>query len=109
MAGRRKERCREAGQDFASYGRASRVMWSVTVVILGPTPGPAGLIIIFEPDSAKIPPASKLGAPKRTVPVNGEPSSMATEKPATTAPRGVVSDSCGVSGVTVIIGCGETD
>jgi hypothetical protein len=76
------------------------------VLIFGPIPGPLGLTIMLLPEIAKLPPASKNGAPKFTVPVYGDPSLILTEKVATTAPFGVVSGTVGLSGVTVMTGPG---
>ena len=56
------------------------------------------------PEIAKMPPASKLGAAKPTVPVNGDPSLIVAAKVATTAPGGVESGIVGLLGVTVITG-----
>src|SRR6266704_583358 len=91
-------------------------MWSVILAALGPMPGPAGLIsTLQEADpsafrtivaSEKTPPKSKYGAPKPTVPVNGEPSLILIVAVATTVPFGAVSGSVGATGATVITGTG---
>ena len=62
--------------------------------------------MIWFPDIANMPPLSKYGAPKLTVPRNGEPSLIEIVNVATMAPSGVVSRIVGAAGVIEITGTG---
>jgi hypothetical protein len=91
------------------------------MLVVGPpglmaTPGPAGLTRlepVTEPsglwvsgDKENVPPNSRLGGAKATVPVNGEPSLIRTENEATIPPFGVVSGTEGSAGAIVMTDVG---